>query len=70
MRTWSKNSACSACLKNLACGAFCFIENLACGAFCSLKKFFLIIRGCISSEVFCSVYQFFGGENDLNSNVE
>jgi len=30
----------------------------------------LIIRGCISFQVFYSVYQFISSENDLNSNTE
>jgi len=33
-------------------------------------KFLFIIRGCISFEVFNSVYQFISGENDFNSNTE
>ena len=48
----------------MACGAFCLI-SLACGAFCFMKTiwpaaplFHKIIRGCISFEVFYSVYQF------------
>jgi len=71
MRTESKNPACGAfCLVSLACGTFYVIKNLACGAFFSLKILFLIIRGCISSQVFYSVYQFIHSENDLNSNTE
>jgi len=71
MRTQSKKSACGAfCLISLACGAFYFIKNLACGAFFSWNILFLIIRGCISSQVFYSVYQFISSENDLNSNTE
>jgi len=34
------------------------------------KSFFLIIQGCISFEVFYSVYQVISGENDLNSNTK
>ena len=59
MRTWSKNLACGAfCLISLACGAFCCIKNLARDARFSQKIFFLIMRGCISFDVFYSVYQF------------
>jgi len=71
MRTWSKNPACGVFfLISLACGAFYFIKNLACGAFFSFRILFLIIRGCISFQVFYSVYQFISSENDLNSNTE
>jgi len=47
-----------------------FIKSVACGAFFSQKIMFLIIQGCISFQVFCSVYQFISSENDLNSNTE
>jgi len=57
-------------LISLACGAFYFIKNLACGACFSQEIFFLIIRGCISFEVFYFVYQYISGENDSNSNTE
>jgi len=36
----------------------------------SIEIFFLIIRGCILFEVFNSVYQYIGCENDSNSNTE
>jgi len=59
MRTWSKNPACGAFyLISLACVAFCCIKNLARDARFSQKIFFLIMRGCISFDVFYSVYQF------------
>ena len=71
MRTWSKNLACGAfCLISLACSAVYFIKNLACGAFFSWKIHFLIIWGCISFQVFYSVYQFTSSKNDLNTNTE
>jgi len=71
MRTRSNNPACGAfCLISLACGAFIFIKNLARGAIFSKKILFLIIWGCISFQVSCSVYKFISSENDLNSNTE
>jgi len=71
MRTWSKKfGLCPFFLISLACGAFCFIKNLACSSCFSSEVFFLMIRGCISFEVFHFVYQYIDGENDSNFNIE
>ena len=59
IETWSKI---------LACGACYLITNLACGNL--FVTIFLLKPGCIWFEVSCSVYQFIGGENDSNFNIE
>ena len=46
------------------------MKNLACGACFSQEIFFLLIRGCISFEVFYSVYQYSSGKNVSNSNTK
>jgi len=70
-------------LIRLACGAFYFflsesscLRRIVFHEKSGLRRIFLneilflIIRGCISFEVFYSVCQFTSGENDLNSNIE